>query len=354
MPSAHRYVQHAVGGGVDVELLADPPVPGAPVGQWWPSPVLDPAWITARRAQVDVVHLHFGFEGRTPEQLGEWVDTLRRNGIPLVLTVHDLQLPHVADQTAHLARLAVLVGGASVLITLTEGAAAEIAQRFGRAAHVVDHPRMTPVAMIRAASRRPPDRIRVGVHLKSLRPNAGSARWLARVADGVRASTQPAELVVHVHEEIRDPGFVRYDADLVALLDRLAADPGVVVHWTSRMDDEQLWAYLRSIEVSVLPHRWGTHSGWLEECLDLGVVPVIPRVGYLVEQRDRHSYGWREDEPDVAQLRLALEGAIDEAAAGRTEEEAWSWAQRRDSAAHRSQQTHRRLYLQAIEAVAAR
>ena len=34
--------------------------------------------------------------------------------------------------------------------------------------------------------------------------------------------------------------------------------------------DDELWGYLQALDVSVLPYRFGTHSGWLEACHDLG------------------------------------------------------------------------------------
>ena len=39
---------------------------------------------------------------------------------------------------------------------------------------------------------------------------------------------------------------------------------------TTTSRDDELWDYLQSLDVSVLPYRFGTHSGWLEACHDLG------------------------------------------------------------------------------------
>ena len=89
LPAGHRYVRHAVGEAPGIELLPDPPVPGGAPGQWWPSPALEPAWISAHHDELDVVHVHFGFESSTTAQLTLWVQELRRAGIPLVVTVHD-------------------------------------------------------------------------------------------------------------------------------------------------------------------------------------------------------------------------------------------------------------------------
>ena len=64
--------------------------------------------------------------------------------------------------------------------------------------------------------------------------------------------------------------------------------------------DKDLWRYLSSLDVSVLPYRFGTHSGWLEACRDLGTTVVVPSCGYFAEQgpvlgyvRDERTYDER-------------------------------------------------------------
>ena len=49
--------------------------------------------------------------------------------------------------------------------------------------------------------------------------------------------------------------------------------------------DDELWDYFESLDVSVLPYRFGTHSGWLEACFDLGTPVVVPDCGFMAEQR---------------------------------------------------------------------
>lgn len=347
VPADHRYVRHAIA-GPGVELLDARPADQQAIDPWAPSPAFRPDWVRAHRRGFDAIHVHFGFESRTPVQLAEWTDLLAREGIPLILTVHDLQLPHDRDHAAHRRRLAVLVAGATAVLTLTDGAAAEVGERYGRVAQVVPHPRMVPLHLIRSSVRTPPTRLRVGVHLKSLRPNGATPAWLLQVAAAVRDSCAAAELVVHVHDEVRDPGFVRYDARMLTVLDQLAEQADCRVQWTDRLTDQQLWAYLHSIQVSVLPHRWGSHSGWLEECLDLGVVPVVPRIGYLGEQFDRHTYRWAGETPDPASLRTAVSGALHEAAHGRDSAAATTWAEHRRRTDASSQAIHRRFYRQAV------
>ncbi len=49
--------------------------------------------------------------------------------------------------------------------------------------------------------------------------------------------------------------------------------------------DDELWDYLESLDLSVLPYRFGTHSGWLEACHDLGTTVLAPSCGFYVQQR---------------------------------------------------------------------
>ena len=76
------------------------------------------------------------------------------------------------------------------------------------------------------------------------------------------------------------------------------------------MTDEDLYAYLASLDVSVLPYRFGTHSGWLEACRDVGTTVVAPDCGYYADQAP--VFGYRNDEHglDEASLRSALEDAV--------------------------------------------
>ena len=54
--------------------------------------------------------------------------------------------------------------------------------------------------------------------------------------------------------------------------------------------DEDLWAYLASLDLSVLPYTFGTHSGWLEACRDLQTTVLAPSCGYYAEQGPVLSY----------------------------------------------------------------
>lgn len=310
IPSGHRYVQHLTSPDApdEVHRLPDPAVPGAQPGVWWPPRALDPGWVREHVDDYDLVHLHFGFEAFGPEELTEWARTLHDLGRPLVLTVHDLTNPHLAEQRSHLANLDVLVPAADAVITLTQGAAATVRSRWGIPVHVVPHPHMAPLGQV-GLPREPSDGpLRVGVHLKSLRAHVDAVAVVGALA---QACADPGlqgrvRLLVHVHAEVRDTSFARHDPVVVGLLEDLAGSRSVEVHWVDRMDDHELWDYLRGLDVSVLPYGWGTHSGWLEECRDLGTQVLAPAVGFYREQGAVHTYRLLRGRPRVDDLRRAL------------------------------------------------
>ncbi len=250
VPADHVYVRHLapVSAAWPVIRLPDPPVPGDAPGPWWPSPVLEPAWLRSHADSFDLVHVHFGFEHLTATQLRAVTATLAALERPLVLTVHDLANPHLRDQAAQAAALDVLVPSAAEVITLTPGSAAEIARRWGRRAHVLPHPH---VALLdRVAAARPARKgFLVGLHA-SHRPNSAAADVRAELAEAV------ADLGGQLH-----PGHDR------------------------RLTDDELWEHLARLDVLVLPYRFGTHSGFVEACHDLGTTVVATRVGHLAEQQ---------------------------------------------------------------------
>lgn len=318
IPSGHVYVRHLApeNGGGPVRLPdPDPAWPArSGVDRWWPPAMLEPAWVEANveALGVDLAHLHFGFDDHDPARLDAWISALRRRGTPYVLTVHDLRNPHHHDRRAHDAALDVLVPAADQLVTLTPGAAAEIESRWGRTAAVVPHPHVVDLRTIAVAeassSRRRPgpgDPFRVGLHVKSLRANADPMALLPTLVETV-AGLPGAELVVNGHHDVLDPTAPRHDHRLAAYLTG-AAERGLLelaVH--DYLPDAALWQYLHGLDVSVLPYRFGTHSGWLEACRDLGTTVVAPTCGYLTEQGPVLAYAHDEDGFDADSLATAV------------------------------------------------
>jgi hypothetical protein len=244
--------------------------------------MLDAGWITAHADAFDVMHVHFGVESLSSAALERGLRALRAAGRPIVYTVHDLTHPQLAaaGQARHLAQLDLLITGAGALITLTPGAAREIESRWGRSAHVIAHPAMRtglpPVAGV--------DRNAVpviGVHLRDLRPGVdgpGSVALLAGALDRLRADGVRVRGQVSMHDRVRDATA----ADEVRHVCAAADEIGLVQ--ASRSTDAGLEAQLAGLAVSMLPYRHGTHSGWLELCVDLGVPVVGPAFGHFADQ----------------------------------------------------------------------
>lgn len=302
VPAGHPYVD-AVVDLEFVDLLADPTPPGATLpGQWWPPRWLDPAYVRDHARDVDVLHVHFGFDTMAPDVLDEVADILARHDVPLVLTVHDLHNPHFGDAGDHSARLGVLVRAADAVVTLTDGAAAEIARRWGREALVLPHPHVLPIDAVGAAR------------------TARDVPVVALHAKGLRANIDPWPVL---DELLADPDRtwgLRLDVDQEALgsprarevaPDRLAAyrAAGVDVRVHPRFTDAEMVDYLAEIDVLVLPYRFGTHSGWVEACHDAGVHVVVPDCGHFHRQHAGLVFGYGVDRFDADGLRHCVRAA---------------------------------------------
>ncbi|GAB2870059.1 glycosyltransferase [Nocardioides pacificus] len=321
VPHAHVYVRHLSpeGGGGPLRLAdPDPDDPGRfAQSKWWPPVMLRPEW--ARTADFDVFHLQFGFDACSPEQLSELVQVLRERGKPLVQTVHDLRNPHHDDPAVHDAQLDVLIPSADALLTLTPGAAAEIRRRWSREAlvvphpHVVDLPTMEGLARQRAAAAAAAAEqpFRVGLHVKSLRASMSPLRILPALVETVRG-LPGAVLQVNGHRDVLDDDGARRDDELATYLRCAAAAGDLELHVHDFLPDDELWRYLASLDVSVLPYRFGTHSGWLEACRDLGTTVVAPTCGFYAEQGPVLSYVHEGEQYDAESLRAAVERAYRE------------------------------------------
>ena len=316
VPANHVYVRHlAPEDGSGPRRLPDPrPARAATTQQWWPPVMLDPAWVDTH--DFDVYHLHFGFDARSVGDLEALVASLRRRGKPFVFTVHDLRNPHHRDRTEHDRQLDVLVPAADALITLTRGAADEIRSRWGREAVVIPHPHVVPLetmhraAVMREVRRRGPraDGFRVGMHVKSLRAGMHPHPLVPTIVEALR-DLPGAVLQVNGHRDVLLPDGARYDAELAEALHAHAARGEVDLRIHDFLDDDSLWCYLASLDVSVLPYRFGTHSGWLEACRDLGTAVIAPSCGYFADQAPVLTYGHDEEHLDAASLVAALREA---------------------------------------------
>lgn len=283
------YVRHLADpdGDDGIVRLADPLPCGAPSTsvRWWPPVMLDSQWIDEHHDEFDVFHLHFGFDAHSPAALAEIVAALRRRRKPFVYTVHDLRNPHHPDPAEHRAQLDVLVPAADALITLTPGAARVIATTWGRPAAVLPHPQVVEPDDV---PERRPHPFTVGLHAKSLRPNMAPLPVLEVLADVV-AELPDARLRVDIHTEVVESG-PRHDPETVAAL-RAAEDAGLLtLHVHDFFSDAELWRYLAGLDLSVLPYTFGTHSGWLEACHDLGTTVATSTCGFYDQQQPCLTY----------------------------------------------------------------
>ncbi|WP_146743819.1 glycosyltransferase family 4 protein, partial [Corynebacterium heidelbergense] len=170
IPAGHPYVRalQPSGGWSDVRILPDPIVDARDPQRWWPHPALQAQWWadnypvehplephlrqpTKNSAEpvdpVDAVHVHFGFEHLSVAEVEDFVAALQERHIPLVVTVHDVDNPHLAlpeQQADHRRRLGVLLAAAQCILTLSRGAQEEIERRYGRTPTVVAHPPIVP------------------------------------------------------------------------------------------------------------------------------------------------------------------------------------------------------------------
>ncbi|MBF4457673.1 MULTISPECIES: glycosyltransferase [unclassified Pseudoclavibacter] len=344
VPSGHVYVRHlapvsSAPSSHQVVRLADPHPDGSgrpATDRWWPPVMLDSSWIDEHAAEFDVFHVHFGFDALSPESLRAIVDALGRHGKPLVYTVHDLTNPHHDTPDAHTAHLDILIPAADGLITLTAGAADEIERRWGRRPIVVPHPHIVEPDEANAAidgRTASGGRFRVGVHAKSLRASLDPLPVIEALVD-LSAREETLDVLVNGHRELLDPAGAKFEPELSARLRELADAGRIELRIHDYLSDTELWHYLASLDASVLPYRFGTHSGWMEACRDLGTAVVAPDVGYFADQGPVFEY--RRDPSgtlDVDSLQAAVLAAA-RAQTPRPDPEARAAERGRIAAAH--------------------
>ncbi|UPG67812.1 glycosyltransferase [Gordonia hongkongensis] len=353
VPHSHVYVRHLSplngtvsgldSGPVSVVRLPDPvPADGAKVpGGWWPPLMLDPAWIARNHNEFDVFHLHFGFDAVEPAEMSKVIDELRTHGKPLVYTLHDLRNPHHPEPGRHEEVLDILVPAADEVITLTPGVSREIARRWQRKATVLPHPHVVPPG--RFGPRAPhADDFVVGVHAKSIRANMDPLPVIMTLLEAA-ADYPDMTVQINLHDEVFVPGKHAYNPDFGTTALALSRHPYARVLVHEYFSDDQLWDYLRSVDVSVLPYRFGTHSGWLEACHDLGTTVIAPSCGFYREQQDCLSFEFTEDTFDPDSLVSALAQAYSARPA------AASWPDRRAQRESLAEQ-HAALYTRALDA----
>lgn len=275
-PADHPYVRHLAPCETDEARERSPDV--------WDVPAL-------RAHGTRVVHIHFGYEHLSPDQLNRWIDDLADAGIALVYTVHDLDNPHLVDQHAFHRSVDALIGAAAAVLTLTPAAAAVIERRHRRRVTVVPHPHVVPLGrLLRHAA--PASRLRRGVyvHAATVRPNF-DVDLLEPLADVARRHGG-----LHVHVRDTAPPWAR------SRIERLE-ERGAMVGVAARLTDDELWTQIAAARLVVLPYRWGTHSGLLEAARDLGTPVLAPGFGGYQDQGAHHL--------DPTRLDVCVQRAMD-------------------------------------------
>jgi hypothetical protein len=308
VPASHVYVRHLSDpDGQDAVLRLPDPVPAdrrQVPGGWWPPVMLDPQWLCENADRFDLVHVHFGFDEKTPDQLREVIDCLQELRRPLLYTVHDLRNPHQPDPATHSDLLDVLVPAAGAVTTLTHGAAAEIERRWDRRPLVLAHPHVLELDQLER-SRAQRERFVFGVHAKSVRASMDPVPVVEAIAKVV-ANLPGAVLRVDLHDEVLDPGSHWHEPVVSEKLQDLAAAGRIELSVHPYFSDQDLWSYLGGLDVSVLPYRFGSHSGWQEACYDLGTAVIAPDCGFYAEQGPVLGYHHDEHGLDVASLGQAV------------------------------------------------
>ncbi|KRD06106.1 hypothetical protein ASE48_16595 [Mycobacterium sp. Root265] len=329
VPASHVYVQHLSHPGElePVVRLNDPvPTDGRKVpGGWWPPLMLESGWIAHHHDDFDAFHIHFGFDAVTTQDLVDVVEQLERHQKPLIYTVHDLRNPHHPDPSAHEDQQDVLVAAAHTLITLTEGAARAVEDRWGRRPHVLPHPHVLGSQWIERPRSRS-EQFVVGVHVKSLRANMDPLAILDTLVESVTA-LPGAVLQIDVHDEIFEQDNHWFAPDVGRTLLEYQRNERVRVAVHPYFTDAELWDYLASLNVSVLPYRFGSHSGWLEACHDLGTEVIAPSCGFYREQRQCEVFELTEGTFDENSLHRAVSATHRRWSAGISAPRA-SWADR--------------------------
>ena len=134
----------------------------------------------------------------------------------------------------------------------------------------------------------------------------------------VLSALPDAVLQINVHDEIFDPDNHWFAPKTGEALLAYECHDHVRVDVHPYSTDEQLWKYLASITVSVLPYPVRTHSGWLEACHDLGTAVIVPSCGFYAQQQPCGVFEFTEDQFDEASLQLAVDEAYDRWRAGNT------------------------------------
>ena len=148
----------------------------------------------------------------------------------------------------------------------------------------------------------------MGLHVKNLQASSAPLQLLPTLVRTVR-ELPGGVLQVNGHRDLLEPGGPRFHPELAGYFREAARAGRLELRLHDYLSDAQLWSYLGSLDATVLPDRFGTHSGLLEACRDVGTTVVAPDGGYVAEQGPVLSYRHGEDGVDEESLAGALRAA---------------------------------------------
>ena len=295
-----RHLSHPEG----VDAVHRPTV--ALAGGHRPGASFTPIWLRTHLDAIDVVHVQGMHPGQTPAEVAEAASVVRASGTPLVVTGYHLSDPFGADDEGYAAQLDALVPLADAVVTLTETAAEEMRTRWAVEPMVLPHPHV--VDFVRMRQQRPCRQrpLRVGTHLAGLRVPIDPVVLVDALAQASREVG--AALVVHAHENVLDPGSSNYDPHRLRTVHRLVQQAGGSLRLHRPLTDAQLWDHLYSLDVSVVPGLYGSHSVWPEACTDLGTQALLPAGTHAAGQQP--SCLTYDPVPDVERLAASFGKAL--------------------------------------------
>ncbi|MGI9015917.1 MAG: hypothetical protein ACR2HR_02235 [Euzebya sp.] len=297
-PPRHPYVDRLDGRVARLVHRDQPmPLPG----------FYDPDWIRDHAGDFDIAHLHFGHEQYHADQVVEAVSAHRSCGIPVVWTVHDLQIPVLGPRRDDAIDLLMAVAPLlNAIVTLTPPCALRVEELTGRPVRVIPHGPLVPSSRrrrLRATHRMPTETRRPYLlHAGTLRENIG---W-ERVVEAYALARPGRDLVIQVNNAHRDRVVaVSKDVD------------GVVVRGYDVLGDTTLERSIAQAAALVLPYRWGTHSGLLEVAADIGTPVITTTTGFLAAQHPVVALNLDHDhQPDIDELAAVLTSANFDGRAG--------------------------------------
>ena len=280
-----------------------------------------PVWLRAHLDTIDVVHVQGIRPGRPPREVAAAAAEVRAAGKPLVVTGYHLTDPSGADDRGYAAQLDVLVPQADAVVTLTPSAAAEMHARWGVEPIVLPHPHAVDFVRMRAERPLRQGPLRVGTHLAAMRLPIDPVVLVGALARATREVG--ADLVVHAHATVLDAGSSTYAPELVRTVHQLVREAGGSLRMHRPLTDAQLWDHLYSLDVSVVPGLYGSHSIWPEACADLGTRALLPAGTHASHQQPSClTYDPVTDSDRLAEsLTTALRRAQEQAGTGRSDPE---------------------------------